>query len=56
MIKFYCDQTISFFRSPTHVQFSNEQQGGSSRTSKLSGILGEIQRLRNKSGSTSGEA
>jgi len=43
-------------RSPTHVQFSNEQQGGSSRTSKLSGILGEIQRLRNKSGSTSGEA
>ena len=44
-------------RSPTHVQFSNEQGGGgSSRTSKLSGILGEIQRLRNKSGSTSGEA
>lgn len=46
-------------RSPTHVQFSNEQQQqGSSRTSKLSmnGILGEIQRLRNKSGSTSGEA
>jgi len=43
-------------RSPTHVQFSNEQQSGSSRTSKLSGILGEIQRLRNKSGSTSGEA
>ena len=40
-------------------EFSNEQGqggGGSSRTSKLSGILGEIQRLRNKSGSTSGEA
>ena len=44
-------------RSPTHLQFSNEQQGGgSSRTSKLSGILGEIQRLGNKSGSTSREA
>jgi len=43
-------------RSPTHVQFSNEQPG--SRTSKLSmnGIIGGIQRLRNKSGSTSGEA
>jgi hypothetical protein len=43
------------------VQFSNEQQPPvqpSSRTSKLSmnGIIGEFQRLRNKSGSTSGEA
>jgi len=43
-------------RSPTHVQFSNDQAG--SRASKLSmnGIIGGIQRLRNKSGSTSGEA
>jgi hypothetical protein len=42
------------------VQFSNEQPQlqPSSRTSKLSmnGIIGEFQRLRNKSGSTSGEA
>merc|ERR1712013_666468 len=42
-------------RSPTHVQFSNES---GSRSSKLSmnGIVGIAQRLRNKSGSTSGEA
>ena len=43
------------------MQFSNEQssqQPSGSRTSKLSmnGIISEISRLRNKSGSTSGEA
>ena len=38
-------------RSPTHVTFSND--GG---RSKLSNGLSVIQRLRNKSGSTSGEA
>lgn len=42
-------------RSPTHVHFSGES---GSRSSKLSmnGIVGIAQRLRNKSGSTSGEA
>jgi len=41
-------------RSPTQVTFSNES-GGSSRPIKLS-MNGIVQRFRNKSGSTSGEA
>jgi len=41
-------------RSPTHVTFSNES-GGPARPIKLS-MNGIVQRLRNKSGSTSGEA
>ena len=49
-------QELSTPRSPTHVTFSSDESSGSRGTKISLNGLGIVQRLRNKSGSTSGEA